>query len=571
MTGSEIPKSPPTINMNSQVDNIHSSTRQIIQLVIITLICLMPFIDKAFHIDDPLFIWTAKQIQLHPLDPYNFSVNWGGSTIPMYEETKNPPLACYYMALTAYVVGWSESGLHLAFLLPVIGFVLGTYALAKQFCSRPFDAALAAWFTPVVLVSSTTLMCDVIMLCFWVWATVLWVRGIRENSNALLIVASLFIALSALTKYFGMNLIFLLLIWTLAEKRRWENKLLFLFIPIIIMALYYWATFILYGRGLISDAANYALQFGSVGSRNYISGIFIGNAFMGGCLFTILFYINRLWHKRFLFIQIIIGIIIVSFLIWLRSLDRTVMVDDNGIRWSYILQFTLFTLAGINLLALAITDYISRKDSTSMLLLLWVLGTFLFGSLINWTINGRTLLPIAPAAGILIMRRVESRSTTIPGSVSWKSFFPLILGAVLSMLIAYADYQLANTIRADTATLTTKYRSIRSNIWFEGHWGFQYYMESFGCQAIDIQTTKIPRGDFIIIPKSNTALFPIPDSYAPMYDSLLTYPLTWLTTMNTRGRAGFYSDIWGPVPFIFGNTPPERYHVRLVQIGIKFH
>ena len=52
---------------------------------------LLPFIDKAFHIDDPLFLWTARQIQNRPLDFYRFNVNWYWSEMPMASVTKNPP------------------------------------------------------------------------------------------------------------------------------------------------------------------------------------------------------------------------------------------------------------------------------------------------------------------------------------------------------------------------------------------------------------------------------------------------------------------------------------------------
>lgn len=31
--------------------------------VVVTIICLVPFVNKAFHIGDTLFIWAAKQIQ----------------------------------------------------------------------------------------------------------------------------------------------------------------------------------------------------------------------------------------------------------------------------------------------------------------------------------------------------------------------------------------------------------------------------------------------------------------------------------------------------------------------------
>jgi hypothetical protein len=40
--------------------------------------------------------------------------------MPMWDITKNPPLACHYLAAAAAVVGWSEAALHAAFLLPAV-------------------------------------------------------------------------------------------------------------------------------------------------------------------------------------------------------------------------------------------------------------------------------------------------------------------------------------------------------------------------------------------------------------------------------------------------------------------
>src|SRR5438067_537898 len=91
--------------------------------------CLVPFVGKAFHIDEPLFLWSARQLQAHPGDPFGFDVNWDleHRAKPMWLVTQNPPLACYYAALAAAAVGWSETALHLAFLLPAVGAVIGTF------------------------------------------------------------------------------------------------------------------------------------------------------------------------------------------------------------------------------------------------------------------------------------------------------------------------------------------------------------------------------------------------------------------------------------------------------------
>jgi hypothetical protein len=71
------------------------------------------------------------------------------------------------------------------------------------------------------------------------------------------------------------------------------------------------------------------------------------------------------------------------------------------------LQVVFWAAGGIGVLALAGADVFRRRDACSWLLALWVFGTFLFTAFFNWTVNGRSLLPMAPAVGILIARRLE--------------------------------------------------------------------------------------------------------------------------------------------------------------------
>jgi hypothetical protein len=102
-------------------------------LVVLTLLCLLPFSGKAFHIDDTLFVWTAQQITRHPLDPFGFDLVWYRTSERMSRVTKNPPLSEYYGAAVGKLAGWSERSLHVAFLVPALVLVLGTYQLARRF------------------------------------------------------------------------------------------------------------------------------------------------------------------------------------------------------------------------------------------------------------------------------------------------------------------------------------------------------------------------------------------------------------------------------------------------------
>src|ERR1700688_4357870 len=69
-----------------------------LSLAAATIICLLPFSGRAFHTDDPLFIWAAQNISKHFFNPYGFNLIWELSTARMSEVTQNPPLASYYMA-----------------------------------------------------------------------------------------------------------------------------------------------------------------------------------------------------------------------------------------------------------------------------------------------------------------------------------------------------------------------------------------------------------------------------------------------------------------------------------------
>jgi len=132
-------------------------------LIALFFLSLVPYLNKAFHIDDTIFLWTAKHIQTDPIHFYNFMVNWDGTEMPMWTRNQNPPLVSYYIAATSYLMGWSESALHFALLAPALAVVAGTYFLAKGLCSKPFLATVSGLMTPVFLVSSTTIMSDVLI------------------------------------------------------------------------------------------------------------------------------------------------------------------------------------------------------------------------------------------------------------------------------------------------------------------------------------------------------------------------------------------------------------------------
>jgi 4-amino-4-deoxy-L-arabinose transferase-like glycosyltransferase len=550
------------------MDNHRKLISHIVILVILTVACLVPFSDKAFHIDDPLFIWAARHIQNNPVDFYGFNVNWYGWEGSMAGIAKNPPLTSYYIAFVASIAGWSERVLHLFFLLTSIGVVIGTYFLAKRFCSMPFQASLIAMTTPAFLVSGTTVMSDMMMLAFWCWAVVLWVRGTDRSEPLTLMLSSILIALSALTKYFGMSLIPLLCAYSLFYRHRIKLWAPWMLIPVLLLAGYQWATHDMYGRGMLLDAIVYATDIRLEESSNLIEKGFIGMVFAGGCYIITLFYVPMLLSRRTLFACACLMAAGAIVLVKVKVLGGIVLINEEDVRWDLIIQLIVFAVTGIVLLGVSIADFLTRRDPSSLLFVLWVMGTLVFASFFNWTTSGRSMLPIVPVAGILLMRKAEQRSVPGGNRNLSKLFLPLIPGLFIAIMVTWADYSLANSARTAAGSIYERYSNRTSNIWFQGHWGFQYYMEKAGAKAVDFTQSHIAPGDIIVIPLNNTNLKRMPK--AANIETVRFSTFRWLASMSAKSGAGFYLSGSTPLPYVFGPTYNERYLIMYARDNIMY-
>jgi 4-amino-4-deoxy-L-arabinose transferase-like glycosyltransferase len=536
----------------------------LILVVIVPLICLVPFIGNAFHIDATVYIWVAKHIHTNPFDFYGFKANWHGLPQSMSFINKNPPLVSYYIALVAALFGWAELTLHLAFLLVAVGFSLGTYYLARSFCQHPHIATLMAVLTPVFLLSSTNVMADTMMLAFYVWAVALWVRGLEENRSLYLLIASILIALSALTKYFGMTLVPLLIMYSLVLKRRLGSWILFLCIPILVLCSYQWLTYALYGQDLITSAVLFSLGWELSEKLKLPTKTLIGLAFAGGSIVSVAFYAPFLWSRRFWLIIIILLALVVAVLVSMGTVGTLSLRDANIIRWELLLQLALFIVAGIHILTLATADLWKNRDASSWLLFMWILGTFVFSSYVNWTTNARSIYPMVPAVVIVAMRRFEQRSEATALKLNWKVYWPLIPAALIAILVTWADATFAECQRTAARQIHTKFQGYPGKLWFQGHWGFQYYMEAHGAEAQDKLTPIMP-GDILVIPQNNTNLISISENSFVRIGKIQLMTFRWLGTMQSSIGAGFYDGSMGPLPFAFGSVKPEEYLLLVAQ------
>jgi Dolichyl-phosphate-mannose-protein mannosyltransferase len=555
--------------MASPIESFQSNRshlRSYILLGVAVVACLVPFSGKAFNIDDTLFVYLARQITKHPLDPFGFKINWFISAIPMAYETRNPPLAGYYSAAAAAFVGWSERALHLAFLLPALAAVWGTYRLAQRFTDSPLLAAAATLLTPAFLVSANSVMCDTMMTALWLWAIVFWIEGFELQKPRYLAISALLITLSALTKYFGIALIPLLAVYSLVRKRSLGSWAWYLLAPILVLTGYQRWTKEVYGLRMITFAAHVATGVRQGRHASILATALVDFSFVGGCALPALTLASILWPRlKILVVCVVSGI--AGFLISTGriGLGETIGPHDFYQHWLAVgIQLTLFIAAGFSVLALAATDAWKRKDAGSLLLMLWVFGTFIFTGFLNWTINARSVLPLIPAAGILLARRVD---TLREGSASWRPAMlaiGLAAAGAVSLWLTWADTELANSARTAATIIEQKTMNQPGAVWFTGHWGFQYYMESFGAHAVEIDDPPHRTEDFLAVVESGQ-LFEIRPVFVTSRDVIEIPMRLGITTAQDKLGAGFYSSDVGPLPFAVGPVPPERY--ELIRLG----
>jgi len=265
---------------------------------LLVIACLAPFCRHAFTIDDPLYIRAAEQIRRHPIDFYGFTINWFGVPTPMPASFENPPLTCYFIAFVSLLVGWSEAALHLAFLLPAIAAAVGIHALAKYHCQRPLLATVVSVLTPAFLVSAATVMCDVMMLAFWVWSLVFFERGLDRKKLSEFLASGVLMGLAVLTKFPGLALVPLLAVYGFSRARRvgpWAPGLL---IPLLFLAGYELLTRHLYGHGLFFASAAYTAGVRADVHQAGLENLIVGLAFTGGCFLPVLFLSPGLWSGR---------------------------------------------------------------------------------------------------------------------------------------------------------------------------------------------------------------------------------------------------------------------------------
>ena len=534
---------------------------------------LVPFLTKPYHVDEPLFLAAARHILQDPLHPLDFRFNWYGQTVPMDYINNTPPFFLYMLAGALKLTGGAAWAMRLCFLPFALAAAAGLCLLASLFLENPLLPALIAIASPALCLTLGLLYPEIPALCFGVWALYFLVRAIRDRRFGLLCSSAALMNLALLSKYAAV--IFLLPACGLLMEGESRSRPTFPKIAAYLGASILGPTIMAlhgFAAGTHAVAAAWAVTAEAARSpwSRWPARLRALLAFAGGCG-----VVTGLWPllirelrpprgSRAGWISWILAAAAVSWLfrpgfdtLFVTPLDRAF-----GILWA---------LGGLLSLVLVVARS-KRTGKGWELWAPWALSAILLEGCLYWSVIARVMaFFVAPAvlglAGILESAR---------GGARLRRLYALSLAgtATLSFLLALVDYRYASASKAVAEDIVKTYARPGRTIWCAGHWGLQYYVESMGGRELDFSKggySAMKPGDVIVMASVNSGGTPPTGerpSRAPVRLSGRTFlldtriPLRLLS--GWRGQAGFYSSLYGFLPFTLSREPLEIFRVGQV-------
>jgi 4-amino-4-deoxy-L-arabinose transferase-like glycosyltransferase len=532
----------------------------IILILFSILLIHLPFLKQAFHIDDTYFFYVAKQILRDPIHPLSFKINWDGTLRTAFDFSGSPPLFEYYLAIIMKFFGESERILHFSMIIYSIIISLCMYLLGKRFSKHPLSCVLLMLFSPAYLVMAHTIMLDIPALALFLAGVTCFIYGIDNDKVFLLISSAVILGLACLVKYNTLISFPFLIIYSLIKKGKWDKRILYLSISIIIFLIYNYYTSLVYGELHFSKAVT--LIFSPHFFKMFVYLIALGSYIGGATIFPA-------------------SPIFISFFLARKSLGPYLTLILSllvGVFAKYTLGFNIMGASLLSFFIFAFLSFLytlfqeceyrhSLKNKwvqDNIFLLAWIICIIGFHTLVVF-VAVRYILYLIPPLIILFYRLLENK---LPVKlVSTISIITITLTFSLGCLVSWADFLYANVYRNFSYNVAPNFKTKENTIWYAGHWGYQFYMDKQNYLQIENFSLLPKKGDILMI-----ATRPEPEMIHPylakrlrMIDDVSYNDSFPIRTMNEESHVGFYSSStrikFTFLPFSFSNSMLEEFFI----------
>ena len=513
---------------------------------------LLPFLGKAFTIDDTMFLRQAEHLLSDLLHPTAFEMVWSSASVPVRNSAIIPSgPAMAYLLVPCVRLGGTEWVAHLTQLLLFGLAILATAGLALRLgldCAGARAASLLLAATPAALAMAGTAMPDVPAMAFGVVGMerlFAWRDGHRWQQG---VSAALAFALSVLARP---HLILLLGIAALAlpgdflARRSWQETRRTAWLPLV-------AAPLLVVAAVFATHDPAASPIAMAGAAGTFSSPYLipGNIVAFATHWTLVMPLALPW----------------AVLRW-RALLRQPFLYIVTITAGYLLLYIL-PAGGMSRHALLIApaaglgagvlwDVLGegwrRRDAIQIALGLSLL--IALPVVIYMHMPSKYLLASAPTASILVGRALAARPRTLSQAILGVM---VVAGVVLGLLIIRADAAFSELGRRAANELIAPQVAAGRNVWFAGHFGFQWYAEKAGARCLTM-TPPLPLPGDLAVSSLNSFgnainLFPKRKLLATLEDSTPGGRI-----MDKSLGSGFYSNPWGYLPWAWGDDVLDRF------------
>jgi hypothetical protein len=513
--------------------------------LILACALFVPFLHKAYAIDDPYFLLETQQTRRQLLHPLDFNLCWFDSLhcAPAYRLAPGSALMGYFLLpVLAFIA--SEPVIHLLELMVLFSAVIATVSLALRLGGTDFEARGAGMLLitfPPVLAMTNTVMPDVLVMALSVIGMERFIAWLDGGKIANIGAAVIALGLAPFGRPHAIGLIGVAAVAALLHGRKsgrapvhvWRAML-----PLgIAGALFAGLTFLTRENGTVMalpPASN--LGWGRV----------IPNA-------------------RALFSDYLICFPITAF--WLVQMRRYVvwLIPGAGVtfgilHWAVGLSLgnaTVWSLAGLSILCiLHLLWQDVRFRSWNPVFVLWFLVPC---AVLPYThLAPKHVMIAAPAAAIAAIGLLRREAAAFRRSVLAVTVAAF---AIASLLILHADERFANLSRQATAELVTPNVKKGERVWFAGQWGVYWYALQAGATVVMPDVSEPAPGDLLLTEQFESPN-PILDRY-PRRQLVRERVFAWDggRVMSLRSHAGLYTNNLGPLPWSLGSGEVDRFQL----------
>lgn len=526
---------------------------------LVYLAATAPFCDKAYDIDDALFVRMAEQIERDPLHPLAFDMVWDERISPQRQHP-NPPLFAYWLTAGRALFGPSEAAAHL-WLLPFGLLALwATGRLARRFGVAPLAAQLLLAASPALVLTSLTVMPDVMLLGLVAAGVAFGLDAADSGDLPPAWLAGLCLGAAALVRYNALGVTLLLALYPLAARKPWRHVLMVVALALLLPIAWNLFTYLVDGVPHLLATLGAERPESSardLGVRALVMLLHIGGVALAPPVLAFAFARDqRLWQAVTPVALVLAGTLAIAY-----SVDELSNAAGVMLYPLFFIPGFLFFMFAVERLIQAVRNFRQRTlaQVQDLFLVAWLMG-LAFAPVLYVHVAAKYLVPALPAVVLLFLRRFElSPRRLVPVAV--------VLGLCIAVPAAHVEYERAGIARRVAQEIVAPLSPQERRVWFNAEWGYPLYLEPLGAHPLHKQARLHP-GDLVVATRV-TPPHGFVEKLLPKWKLLSEHHFDGrspLVTMNPENNAGFHSYFWGWLPFSFAPTPVRYEDVSVYEV-----